>query len=138
MTIVPCGVGNIILAGVLSAEKFELHCEVAQKLCLPGNLHTTGNFVATVVYIFQGCCNHIHVVVGVCAAADAETQEVVAIKTVLTCHRIAVGKQITDFAATHACLEIQLYGETLCGKLLFRNTVEHLAVSYTHLTLPTN
>ena len=84
------------------SERFELHCEVAHKFGFPYDLHATGDFVTTVIHVLERSGNHIHMVVGVSAAADAETQEVVSAETVLTGYGITVGKDVADFAATHA------------------------------------
>lgn len=91
----------------LSIERFELHSEVAHQLGFPSYLHTASHFVTTVIDILQRCCYHIHMVVGICAAADAKAEEVVAVETVLPCHGIAVGKKIADFTAADTVLKIE-------------------------------
>ncbi len=111
--------------GVLS-EGFELYGEVAHQFGLPGDLHTAGDFVAAVIHVLESGRDHIHVVVGVGAAADAETQEVVTGEAVLAGDGITVGEKVTDLAATYAGFEIELHGETLCGELLLGDAVEHL------------
>ena len=97
----------------LLSERFELHCEVAHKFGFPYDLHATGDFMTTVIHVLERSGNHIHMVVGVSAAADAETQEVVSAETVLTGYGITVGKDVADFAATHAGFTIKLHSERL-------------------------
>ncbi len=108
------------------SERFELHCEVAHKFGFPYDLHATGDFMTTVIHVLERSGNHIHMVVGVSAAADAETQEVVSAETVLTGYGITVGKDVADFAATHAGFTIKLHSERLGREFLLRNAVEHL------------
>ena len=96
------------------------------ELCLPYDLHTALDLMTTVVYVLESGSDHVHVVVGVCAAADAQTQEVVATETVLTSDGITVSEQITDLAATDTGLAVELDCEHLGGELLLGHLVEHL------------
>lgn len=40
---------------------------------------------------------------------------------IFVCHRIAIGKDCTDFDPSDACFEIKLNTEHLCNKLFLRN-----------------
>ena len=62
---------NIILLLILYSLQF--HSEVSHQLCLPDDADAMADGVATVVYVLEGCGNHVHVVVGVYAAGDAQT-----------------------------------------------------------------
>ena len=84
------------------------------------------HFVTAVVDVLEGGCDHVHVVVGICAAADAEAEEVVSAEAVFARHGITVGEQIADFATADTGLAVKLYGEHLGGKLLLGDLVEHL------------
>ena len=66
---------------------------MAHQFGLPGDLHTAGDFVAAVIHVLESGRDHIHVVVGVGAAADAETQEVVTGEAVLAGDGITVGRR---------------------------------------------
>ena len=82
--------------------------------------------MATVIDIFQGCRNHVHVVVGIDAPRDAQAQQVQSAEAIFTRHGVAVGQDVADFAASDARLKVELAGERLRGKLLFRHVAEHL------------
>ena len=43
-------------------ESLELHSEVAYELSLPNDLHTASDLVTAVIYVLEGCCDHVHVV----------------------------------------------------------------------------
>ena len=88
-------------------EALELASEVAHQLGLPSDFKTAFDGVATVVDVLQGSGDNIHVVVGINAARDAETHEVVATKAVLAGHGVTVGKDVTDFAGTDTGLEVE-------------------------------
>ena len=106
-------------------ESLELHCEVAHELSLPYDLHTACNLVTTVVNVLESSCDHVHVVVCINTACDAETEKVKTTETVLTSHRITVSKNVTDLAATYTSLDIKLDCESLCRELLLRDLVEN-------------
>ena len=119
----PCrGMGESLLL----ASGLELHGEVAHDGCLPGDFHATGDAFATVVDVLQRCGDHVHVVVGVDAARDAEAHEVVAAEAVLAGDGVAVGQQVADLAGADACLQVELDGERLGGELLLGYVGEHL------------
>ena len=114
---------GIIRSSIL-LESLQLHSEVTHKLSLPYDLHTTCNLVTTVVNILESRCDHIHVVVCVNTAGDAETEKVKTAETVLTSHRITVSKDVTDLAATYTGLDIKFDSECLCRELLLRDLVK--------------
>ena len=103
----------------------EFYGEVTHEFCLPDNLHTMLYAVAAVVHILQCYGNHIHVVVGIYTACDAKAQQVETAKAVLAGYWIAVGKDITDFAATDTGLKVKLNCKCLRGELLFWYVREH-------------
>ena len=80
---------------------------MAHEFSFPNNLHTAGDFVTTVVNVLESGSDHVHMVVGVCAAADAKTEEVISAETVFTSHGIAVGEDVANFASTHAGFAIE-------------------------------
>ena len=94
---------------------------MAHELCLPYDLHTALDLVAAVVYVLEGCCDHVHVVVGVYTASDAEAEKVKTSETVFTSHRVTVSEDVSDLAATYAGLDVELDGECLCRELFLRN-----------------
>ena len=98
---------------------------MTHELCLPNDLHTACDFVATVIHVLEGSCDHIHVVVCIYTACNAETEKVESAETVLTSHRVTVCKDITDLTTTYTCLDIKLDGESLSRELLLRDLVEH-------------
>ena len=65
-------------------------------------------------------------VVGIDAARDAETYEIVATEAVLAGHGVTVGEDVTDLAGAYAGFEVKLAGERLGRELLFGNLGEHL------------
>ena len=67
---------------------------MTHQFCLPHNLYATCNLIATVINVLECCSNHVHVVVGIYTACDAETEKVETSEAVLACHRIAVGKDV--------------------------------------------
>ena len=81
-------------------ESLELHSEVAHELGLPSDLHTASDFVTTIVNVLEGCCDHVHVVVCVHTASDAETEKVETTETVLTSYRVTVSKDVTELTTT--------------------------------------
>ena len=87
---------------------------------------TAGDLVAAVIDVLQGCGNHVHVVVGVNAAGDAQTQQVEAAEAVLAGHRVTVGQDVADLATADACLEVELAGQGLSGELFLGNVAQHL------------
>ena len=116
----------IVLLFLRLSQAFELAGEVAHQLGFPGDLKTALDGVATVVDVLEGGGDDVHVVVGVDAARDAETHEVVATEAVLAGHRVAVGQYVADLTGTDAGLEVQLTGEGLSGEFLFRDVGQHL------------
>ncbi len=44
-------------------QALELNCKVTHQLCLPNDLHTACDLVATVVYVLKRCSDNVHVVV---------------------------------------------------------------------------
>ena len=99
---------------------------MAHEGSLPLDGDTAGDLVATVVDVLQGGGDDVHVVVGVDTAGDAEAQEVEAAETVLTCHGVAVGKDIAYLTASDTSLEVELAGEGLGGELLLGDVAQHL------------
>ena len=95
---------------------------MAHKLGFPHNFHTTCDFMTAVIYVFEGGCNHVHVVVGICAAADAETEEVISTEAVLSCNGIAVSEYIADLTTADTSLAIKFDCQSLCRELLFGNS----------------
>ena len=116
----------IVLLFLRLSQAFELAGEVAHQLGFPGDLKTALDGVATVVDVLEGGGDDVHVVVGVDAARDAETHEVVATEAVLAGYRVAVGQYVADLTGTDAGLEVQLTGEGLSGEFLFRDVGQHL------------
>lgn len=110
----------------LLSERFEFDSEVSHQLRLPFDSDTPSDFMPTVIYILQCRCNDIHMIVSVSAPAYAETQKIIAIKTIFTCDRITVRKQIPDLTPSDTCFPIQFDSETLSRELLFRYPVKHL------------
>lgn len=91
----------------LLSERFEFDSEVSHQLRLPFDSDTPSDFMPTVIYILQCRCNDIHMIVSVSAPAYAETQKIIAIKTIFTCDRITVRKQIPDLTPSDTCFPIQ-------------------------------
>ena len=87
---------------------------MTHELSLPNDLHTALDLIATVEYVLEGYCDHIHVVVCVDTACDTETKKVKTAETVLTSHRVTVSKDISDLTTTDTSLEIKLDSECLC------------------------
>lgn len=85
---------------------------------LPHNLHATGDLIAAVIDILERCGDDAHVIVGVGASRDSETQQVEATKSVFTGLGITVGQDVTDFATADTGLKVKLDGECL-GRELF-------------------
>ena len=111
-------------------ESLELNGEVTHELSLPSDLDTTGDLMTTVVNVLEGCCDHVHVVVSVHTASDAETEKVETTETVLTSYRIAVSEDVTDLTTTYASLDVELDGECLSWELLLRDLVENAVSVY--------
>ena len=65
-------------------------------------------------------------VVGVNTAWDAETHEVVATETVLTCDRVTVGEDVTDLASADTGFEVELACQSLCRELFLRDVGQNL------------
>jgi hypothetical protein len=86
--------------------------------------------MTTVEYVLESYCNHVHVVVGIYTACDAETEKIEAAETVLTSHRVTVCEDITDLATTDTSLKVKLDGECLSRELLLRDIAEHLVSVY--------
>ena len=107
-------------------QSLELAGKVAHKLSFPCDFQTAFDGVTTVVDVLQSGCDDIHVVVGVNTAWDAETHEVVATETVLTCDRVTVGEDVTDFAGADTSLKVELAGQSLCRELFLRDVGQDL------------
>ena len=120
---------GIIRSSIL-LESLQLHSEVTHKLSLPYDLHTTCNLVTTVVNILESRCDHIHVVVCVHTASNAETEKVETTETVLTGYRIAVSEDVTDLTTTYTSLDVELDSECLSWELLLRDLVENAVSVY--------
>ena len=58
------------------SKGLELHSEVAHEGSLPYDLDTASDLFATVIDVLEGCGDHLHVVVGVNATGDSETEQV--------------------------------------------------------------
>ena len=99
---------------------------MAHQFGFPSDFQTAFDFVAAVVDVLQGSGDNVHVVVGVNAARDAETHEVVAAKAVLAGHGVAVGQDVANLASADTGLKIQLAGEGLSGELFLRNLGQNL------------
>ena len=117
--------GSDLLSGGLT-QSFQLNGEVAHQGSFPLDGYTARDLVATVIYVLQGSGNHVHVVVGVNATGDAQTQQVQATEAVLAGHWVTVGQDVADFATTDASLEIELAGQGLSGELFLGNVAQHL------------
>lgn len=111
-------------------ESLELNSEVSHELSLPSDLNTASDLVTTIVNVLEGCCDHVHVVVSVHTASDAETKKVETTETVLTSYRIAVSEDVTDLTTTYTSLDIELDGECLSWELLLRDLVENAVSIY--------
>ena len=105
---------------------FQLYCEVAHQRSLPCYTHTMSDLLPSVIDILQRCSDYCHMVVCIYSARNSQAQEIKSTKTVLSGHRVTVSKQITDLTSTDSCLEIKLYGKSLCRELLFWNVCQHL------------
>ena len=103
---------------------------MTHELCLPYDLHTALDLVATVIYVLEGCCDHVHVIVGIYTACDAEAEEVKASETVLAGYRIAVCENVTDFTTTYTGLDIEFDCKCLCRELFLRNVCKHSVCVY--------
>jgi hypothetical protein len=103
---------------------------VTHELGLPNDLHTASDLVTAVIYVLKSCSDHIHMVVCVHTASNAETEKVKATKAVLTGHRIAVCKDISDLTTTYTCLDIELDCECLRRELLLRDLVKNAVCIY--------
>lgn len=108
------------------SETFKLHGEVAHQRSFPSYSDATCYLLAAVVYVLQRGCYYCHVIVSVDAAGYCKAQQVESCEAVLTCNRVAVGKQIADFASADAGFEIQFNGQCLCRELLFGHVCQHL------------
>ena len=86
--------------------------------------------MTTVIYVLESCSDHVHVVVGVDAASDAETEKIESTETILTSHRVTVSEDISDLATTYACLDVELDGECLCRELFLRDLVKNAVCIY--------
>ena len=102
---------------------------MTHELCLPYDLHTACDLMTTVVNVLERCCDHVHVVVCINTACDAETEKVETSETVLTSYRITVSEDVTDLAATYTGLDVELDSESLCRELLLRDLVENASAS---------
>ena len=80
---------------------------MAHQWSFPLDSDTASNLVATVINILQRCSNHVHVVVSVNAASNAQTQQVETTKAVLTSHGITIGEDVTNLATTNTSLEVK-------------------------------
>ena len=90
---------------------------MSHQLCLPDDADAVADGVATVVYVLEGCGNHVHVVVGIYTAGDAQAQQIEASEAVLACDGVSAGKDVADLATADTGLKIKLYGERLCREL---------------------
>ena len=111
-------------------QALELNSEVTHQLCLPNDLHTACDLVATVVNVLQRSCENIHVVVSVRTTSDAQTKEVKTTKAVLASYRVTVCKDVTDLATTYTSLEVKLDSKSLCWELLLRDVRQYLVSVY--------
>ena len=107
-------------------QSLELAGEMTHQFSFPGDFQTTFDGVAAVVDVLQSCCDDVHVVVGVNTAWDAETHEVVATETVLTCDRVTVGEDVTDFASADTCFEVKLACQSLSREFFLRDVGQNL------------
>ena len=108
------------------AQALKLAGEVAHQLGFPGDFEAALDAVATVIHVLQRGGNHVHVVVGINTARDAEAHEVVAAEAVLARDRVAVGEHVANLAGADAGFEIEFAGQCLGGELLFRDLGQHL------------
>ncbi len=93
--------------GFLLSERFEFDSEVSHQLRLPFDSDTPSDFMPTVIYILQCRCNDIHMIVSVSAPAYAETQKIIAIKTIFTCDRIILSA--SRYPISHPLTPASLY-----------------------------
>ena len=73
-------------------KQSELNCKMAHQLGFPFDFDPVFDFFPTVVDVFEGSGDDIHMIVGVCASADAEAKEVVAVKAVFPRDGVAVSE----------------------------------------------
>lgn len=99
---------------------------MAHQLGLLGDTVAPRDFVTALEHIAEGGGNHTHVVVGICATWNGQTAKVKAAETVFARHRVAVGKNIADFAGADSGLFVKLHSERLGGEFLFGDVGEHL------------
>ena len=120
-------VGQKVVNGIgFLTQSFQLHGEVAHQGSFPLDGNTAGDFVATVIHVLQGGGNHVHVVVGIDAACDAQAQQVEAAKAVLAGHGVTVGQDVADFTTADTSLQIELACQGLSGELFLGNVAQHL------------
>ena len=106
------------MSNSLLLDTLKFYCKVAHKLGLPNDADTACNLVAAIKDILQCHSDNVHMVVGVDTAGNAQAQQIKTSEAILASHGVAVSQDVTDFAATDTRLQIQLYGQSLCGELL--------------------
>ena len=97
---------------------------MAHQFSLPNDLNTASNLVTAVINVLEGSCDHIHVIVCVHTASDAETEKVETSEAVLTGHWVTVCEDVSDLASTYTGLDVELDCKSLCREFLLRDLVE--------------
>ena len=83
-------------------QSTELASKVSHQFSLPRNLQSSCNLLSAIVHVLQCSGNHIHMIISVYTARNAQSYKIQSSESILTGYGVTICQHISNFASSNA------------------------------------